>query len=179
MFGLDAVAKNFVPFFFGPGYEPVIRLIIVISPIFIFIGMSNVIGRQYLLPIQKQNMFTASVVLGSIVNVVMNLLLIGRFNAIGASIATVIAEFAVTTIQCWFVRKELPLKKIFVQGTKYFFLGAIMGMVVYYVGEALGSGVIVLAAQIVIGVVVYLVELLVTKDELLFEGIDMILRRIR
>ncbi len=179
LFGLDAIVSNFVPIFFGPGYEPVIQLIIVISPIFILIGMSNVIGRQYLLPIQRQKMFTASVVIGSIVNVIMNLILIGRYNAIGASIASVIAEFAVTAIQCWFVRNELPFKKIFICGLKYLFLGAIMGTIVYGVGEALGSGVVALIAQIVTGTIVYLLELLVTKDALLFEGINMSLRRIR
>lgn len=179
LFGLDAIASNFVPFFFGPGYEPVVGLIIVISPIFIFIGMSNVVGRQYLLPTQKQNIFTISVVLGSVINVIMNFLLIRKYNAIGASIATVVAEFGVTAIQCWFVRKELPLKKIFLQGVKYFVLGAIMGSIVYYVGKVLGTSIAVLGIQIILGIVIYLIELFIVKDQLFLEGIEGILVRLK
>ena len=40
----------FVPKFFGQGYDRVALIINVISPIILFIGMSNVIGTQYLLP---------------------------------------------------------------------------------------------------------------------------------
>lgn len=179
LFGLDAIAVNFVPIFFGPGYEPVVTLIIVISPIFIFIGMSNVIGRQYLLPTQKQTMFTMSVILGSIVNVLLNLLLIGKYNAIGASVATVVAEFSVTAIQCWFVKEQLPLKKIFISGLKYLLLGAIMGGIVYYVGFILGTGIVVLGIQIIIGLIIYLLELFIIKDRLLKEGIEILLRHFR
>ena len=78
------------------------------------------------MPTQRQTLFTVSVVLGSVVNVILNFLLIGKYNAIGASVATVIAEFSVTAIQCWFVRKQLPLKNIFLSAIKYLVLGAIM-----------------------------------------------------
>ena len=179
LFGLDAVATNFVPFFFGQGYEPVINLIRVISPIFILIGMSNVIGRQYLLPTQRQTLFTVSVVLGSVVNVILNFLLIGKYNAIGASVATVIAEFSVTAIQCWFVRKQLPLKNIFLSAIKYLVLGAIMGVAVYYVGKVLETGVLGLLIQIIAGIIIYLGGLLITKDKLLLEGIEILIKRVK
>ena len=47
-FGIFAVADIFVPFFFGVGYEPVIRLLCLFSLIIIPIGISNIIGLQYL-----------------------------------------------------------------------------------------------------------------------------------
>ena len=141
--------------------------------------MSNVVGRQYLLPTQKQNIFTISVVLGSVINVIMNFLLIRKYNAIGASIATVVAEFGVTAIQCWFVRKELPLKKVFLQGVKYCVLGAIMGSIVYYVGKVLGTSIAVLGIQIILGIVIYLIELFIVKDQLFLEGIEGILVRLK
>lgn len=42
LFGICGVAKNFVPIFYGRGYDKVVMLIIVMSPVLIIIGISNV-----------------------------------------------------------------------------------------------------------------------------------------
>ena len=131
------------------------------------------------MPTQRQTLFTVSVVLGSVVNVILNFLLIGKYNAIGASVATVIAEFSVTAIQCWFVRKQLPLKNIFLSAIKYLVLGAIMGVAVYYVGKVLETGVLGLLIQIIAGIIIYLGGLLITKDKLLLEGIEILIKRVK
>ena len=47
MFGIISVSDKFVPLFFGQGYDKVALIMSVISPIILFIGMSNVIGTQY------------------------------------------------------------------------------------------------------------------------------------
>lgn len=59
--GLISVSEKFVPVFFGDGYDRVIILIRIMSPIILFIGISNIIGTQYLLPTKKQKSFTISV----------------------------------------------------------------------------------------------------------------------
>ena len=76
MFGLIAVSNAFVPVFFGNGYDKVSILMKVISPIIILIGLSNVTGTQYLLPIKRQKEFTLSVVCGALMNFVLNSLLV-------------------------------------------------------------------------------------------------------
>lgn len=83
-----------------------------ISPILLFIGLSNVIGMQYLLPTKDQKEYTLSVVVGAVVNFLFNLLLIKNYGAIGAAIGTVIAEFTVTFIQFLSIRKEFNLFNI-------------------------------------------------------------------
>ena len=106
MFGIISIATHFVPIFYGPGYNKVIYLISVISPILVLVGLSNVTGTQYLLPTKQQNKYTLSVVVGAVVNFVLNLFLIRTYGAIGASIATVISELAVTITQFIFVRDQ-------------------------------------------------------------------------
>ena len=54
MLGIISIADKFVPIFYGEGYEKVVYLIVVISPIILAIGLSNVIGTQYLLPTKQQ-----------------------------------------------------------------------------------------------------------------------------
>ena len=110
--GIISVAEKFVPIFFGDGYEEVIILMKVITPIILLIGLSNVSGTQYLLPTKRQREFTISLVAGAIINFIFNMLLIPKLGALGASIGTVIAELIVTTVQIYFTRKDFDYKKI-------------------------------------------------------------------
>lgn len=178
LFGLCAVASRFVPIFFGKGYDPVINLIIIISPILVIIATSNVIGKQYLLPTNQQKAFTVSVLAGAGVNFILNMLLIHFWDAVGASIATVIAELAVTGVQCWYVRKQLPLKECLTSGIRYAIYGAIMFLAVRGVGLFLPAGKIwVLGVMIVFGIIVYVGELLITKDPVVKMGAGLLKSR--
>lgn len=177
LFGICAVSTRFVPFFFGKGYDLVIPLMIVISPILVIIGMSNVLGKQYLLPTKQQTAYTTSVVTGAVVNFILNFILIRKFDAIGASIATVLAELAVTLVQCWFVRKQIFLGECLKPLFRYLLLGFIMFVTVWGVGRVLPAGVISLTIMVIAGMVVYGLELFITKDELLQIGLDMVMRK--
>lgn len=165
MFGLCAVAERFVPIFFGEGYDPVIILMIIISPIIVIIGISTVFGRQYLLPTNQQKEFTISIIIGAVVNVVLNIVLIPIMDAVGASIATVLAELTITVIQAWLVRKQLPLKQCFRSIFKYAIFGAIMYFACISVGHYLPQNKIWAIGLIVItGMIVYFLELLISRD---------------
>lgn len=177
LFGLCAIAPRFVPLFFGRGYDPVVPLMMVISPILVIIATSNVIGRQFLLPTFQQREFTISIIAGAGTNFVLNALLIPHWGAMGASIATVIAELAVTVVQCVFVRKQLPLKKCLSPIARYGLFGLIMFCTVRGVGRILPAGrILSVIIMIVVGVVVYSTELLVTKDEMIWKGKDLLMQ---
>jgi len=167
LFGICAVSPRFVPIFFGPGYDPVINLIIIISPILVIIATSNVIGRQFLLPTNQQKFFTTSIIAGAVVNFGLNLIFIHYWNAIGASIATIVAELAVTMVQIWFVRKQLPLYECLTSGIRYLFFSAVMffilrGVDLFLPMEKMWA----LLLMIAIGIVVYVIELLISKDSM-------------
>lgn len=168
VFGIIAVSNNFVPLFFGQGYEKVIELMNVISPILIAIGLSSVIGTQYLLSTKRQKEFTISVVIGALVNFIINMLLIKKYGALGASIGTVIAEISVTMIQFIFIRKDFKLLKIFKLSIKYLIVSLIMYITCIMVGKAIENNLYTIIAQIVIGIGVYGVILLMLKDEFIY-----------
>lgn len=178
LFGLCAIAPRFVPFFFGEGYDPVVNLMIIISPILVIIATSNVIGKQYLLPTNQQKAFTMSILAGAGVNFILNIILIHFWDAVGASIATVIAELAVTGVQCWYVRKQLPLRQCLTSGIRYGVFGLIMFLAVRGVGMLLSAGKVwALGVMIIVGVIVYGAELLITKDPMVKMGINMLKSR--
>ncbi len=165
IFGIISVSKAFVPIFFGEGYDKVAILMNVISPIILFIGLSNVTGTQYLLPTKRQKEYTISVIIGAITNFIMNACLIWEFGAIGASIGTVIAEFTVTAVQLYFVRNDFDFKQIIKISKNYVISSIAMFIVCIIIGSVVKSNMISIIIQVIFGVGIYGVCLLALKDE--------------
>ena len=132
--GLAGVAKSVVPWFLGAGFEKVPLLIIIMSPIILFIGLSNVFGIQILLPIQQQTKLTISVAMGAIASIIINIILIKNLESLGTAIATLIAEGVVTLVQLFFVLKYINMKDLIKHFFKYGLVSILMGVVVFFIG---------------------------------------------
>lgn len=179
MFGAISVSNKFVPVFYGAGYDKVVYLIIAISPILVAIGLSNVVGTQYLLPTKKQKEFTISVTLGAIVNVILNFILIKIWKSIGASIATVIAECTVTGIQFYLVRKEFSIIEVIKIAKNYIIASIVMLIISLGVGRFINNNFISIIIQAFVGASSYFIILVALKDELLLKGINLIKSKLR
>ena len=169
MFGLCGIANKFVPIFYGDGFEKVSILICVISPILVLIGLSNVVGAQYLLPTKQQNKYTLSVVIGAVVNFILNLVLIGRFQSVGASIATVIAELAVTATQLILVKDQIKFTDVVKIGYKYFIAASIMFGCSLGISALINNNFLSVIIQIALSVLVYFALLIALKDKFILE----------
>ena len=97
-FGITAVAPIFVPVFFGEGYDAVVKLLYIFSPIIVVIGISNCLEAHYYIPSGRRAVSNRFIIVGAIVNLCMNLILIPLFNACGAAVASVIAEIIITIL---------------------------------------------------------------------------------
>ena len=175
------VAKEFVPIFYGNGYEQVIDLIKIISPILILIGLSNVIGIQYLIPTKQQKKLTISVVLGSIINIVLNYILILKYKAIGASIATIVAEFTVTVIQLYLVKKELNIKGMLKNSINYIIVGLIMFVTSLLISSIYLDnkikGIYNIIIKSIIASTIYIGILVIIKDKIIIQIKERILSK--
>ena len=196
MFGIISISQAFVPVFFGSGYDKVVILINIISPILILMGMANVLGTQYLLPTKHQKEYTISVSIGVIFNFILNYILIRKFASIGASVATVLSELIVVIIQFQFVKKEINLKNLFGMAWKYLLSGMIMFAVCFGIRLLLATNIInsslinlsknvlmntdyfinivSIIIQIIFGALTYFVMLIILKDDYVFKFIDKI-----
>ena len=164
--GLIVVSDDFVPIFFGEGYEKVSLLINVISPILLFIGISNILGSQYLLTAKRQKEFTVSVTIGAIINFILNLIVIPKYGALGASITTVIAEFTVAAVQFYYVRDMVKIRKVLKLSLNYLISAIIMFLIVYAIGKIENiDSLIMIIIQAISGGAIYLIMLLLLKDE--------------
>lgn len=159
-FGITGIAPEFVPVFFGPGYEPCVEVMMVLAWVVPLICATNVIGAQYLLPLYRDNHYTISVCIGAVTNIVLCLILIPSAGALGAAIGTVVAELVVLVIQVWFVRGELPLAHYARDMMPFVCIGAIMLLIIRLLALAMipvmGVSVITLVSEIAIGVLCFL-----------------------
>lgn len=174
MFGIAGIATNFSPWFFGGGFEKVPYLIMLFCPLVIIIGFSNVLGLQYLLPLNEDKKYTISIVCGALSNLFLNLLLIPIFWAYGACFATVSAELIVTLVMFFFARKDLSIKKLGVNFLKYFCSGLLMFLIVFITQQFLPSSIINTLLLIVEGIAAYLIILVILRDAYLFNAINKI-----
>ena len=164
--GLTMVASNFVPWFFGDGFDKVIHLLGILSPIIIAIGISSTTGTQYLIPTKREKTVTATVIAGAVINFLLNIFLIREYGSEGAAVASVITETVVSVVQLFLVRKELNLMSIIKEGTTYFAAGGIMGLGLYLTVGRLSPSFFHTFILVGIGALIYFVFLLVIKDEL-------------
>ncbi len=167
MLGLIAISKDFVPWFFGPGYTKVILLMNIITPIILLMGLANILGTQYLLPTKRQKEFTISVVIGTIVNFILNYIMIKLWQSVGACIATVLSQIVVDAIQIYYVKNEINIKEMFKLSYKYVFASVIMFAFCLLV-QLVMSGIWCVVVQILVGILVYFGILILYKDEFVY-----------
>lgn len=178
-FGFIAVSSNFVPWFFGPGYEKVIPLMQILSGLVIAIGLSNVTGIQYLVPTGQQNKLTLSVVCGSVTNFTLNALMIPRYGAIGAAIASVIAEMAVTLAQFYIVQDVFPLSQVILQVKNYLIAGLSMYVVLHFLAKLLSPSFSHTLFIVTAGALIYILALVIAHDSMLFFAMDKVRAKIK
>lgn len=125
-FGIAAIANEFIPFFFGEGYEACILLTIVLSPVLIIKGFTNTIRTQYLVPLKMERYYINSVLSGAITNLILNMLLIPKLGAMGAVLGTLFAELVACIVQFRIIRNELDLRDFFINCFIYLCMGLVM-----------------------------------------------------
>ncbi len=181
-FGIAAISKEFAPLFFGPGYEDCIMLIIVLSPVLIVKGFSLTARNQYLIPHHLERIFIKSVVLGGIVNLIINALLIKPMGAMGAVIGTLSAELIACIVQYLEMNKYIKIQSVLKNTLVYICIGFIMFVLVRLCSKLPLSVYLVLIFEVFVGAVVFICLCYIfgkfTKNNLLigiFDGLKNLL----
>ncbi|KIU19539.1 flippase [Weissella cibaria] len=163
MFGMMALGPKMSIWYMGPNFLPAGWTITILSPIALFIAWSNVIGTQYLMPVNRTRDFTISVTVGAIVNVLLNFIFIPLWSLYGAAVATIIAEFAVTLYQVYVIRHQLELGVLFHGLWKYLVAGVVMFAVIATMAWRMPPFPTSTVVQIAVGVVVYVIMVILMR----------------
>ena len=110
--GMLIVNDDFVQFFLGKDFQDARYAIAIMIFRMFFIGWTNIMGIQILIPHDKNKEFMISTTVPAIVSVGLNLLFLPHFGFIGAAIVSVLTESLVWGIQLYYTRhylKEVPI----------------------------------------------------------------------
>lgn len=162
-FGIGAVADDFIPIFFGDGYESCILLVKLFSVVMVCKAISNYTRSAFLIPQKQDGIYIVAVISGGIVNIIVNTVLILwlSLGAMGATIGTLIAEFVVCVVQIVkMIQKEsssVILEEV-LQDTIYVVFGfAMLFAVQTFRSITAVHGVVGLLLEIPLGAIVYIV----------------------
>lgn len=172
-FGLIAVADNFVPWFFGSEFIPVASIIKILALSIIIIGISNLLGKTYLIATNRVKVYTKSVVFGAIVNIILNLCTIRIYGAIGAAVSSLISQFLILIYQLMVLHKEINVMKFISLVKKYLLSSIIMLIVIKLIPDS-GVDSITTISKISIGMIAYFICLCILRESIIISGIKKI-----
>lgn len=93
-------AREGILFLSGEAYIDSVIPMQIIMPTLVFIGMTNILGTQMLVPLGKEINVLWSEIFGAVTDLILNAVLIPRYGVIGAALGTLVAEFIVLAVQC-------------------------------------------------------------------------------
>lgn len=100
-------AEESISFLFGVAYSEAIIPMQIIMPTLLFIGITNILGIQILVPLGKEKIVLYSEIAGAVTDVVINFVLIPKYSVVGAAMGTLIAEFVVLLVQYKALKDEV------------------------------------------------------------------------
>lgn len=100
-------AKECILVLSGEAFLPAEMSMRIIMPTVLLIGLTNVIGIQTLVPLGKEMVVLWSEIAGAVVDLILNMILIPRYQADGAAVGTLVAEVVVLAVQYAALHQEL------------------------------------------------------------------------
>lgn len=162
-------AKEGVLFLSGDAYTEAILPMQILMPTLIFIGLTNIMGIQMLIPLGREKVVLYSEIAGAIVDLAINIVLIPIMSSSGAAIGTLVAEGVVWMVQYQALKeivKESYLKIKYIP----ILLGiTLAGILSYFIKSLYLNSFLTLLLSAVIFFAVYLIVLTLAKESLINE----------
>lgn len=115
---------------------------------------------------------------GVLANFILNYILIKLYNSIGACIATVLSQLVVDWMQLKNVKDEINIKEMIKLSYKYLLASIIMFIVCNLTKLIISTGMLSIILQMAVGIVVYVIILIILKDEYLYMFLNKVREKI-
>lgn len=101
------MSREVILFLAGDQYLSATMAMAFVTIAVIPMAVSGVLGVHILTPLNHEKYVLHSVVAGALINVVLNIVFIPQYGAVGAAFATLLAETTVVLVQVWYTRELL------------------------------------------------------------------------
>lgn len=132
---VEVSADVLINVFSGEAFHSAVPVLRILAPTVILIGMTNIMGIQMLIPLGREKMVLVSEVGGAVTDLVINIVLIPRYGAIGAAIGTLVAEIVVLVIQLCACLDYISSILRCVQYYKILLSGVMAGSVTFFINN--------------------------------------------
>ena len=164
--GLVLIADNFVLWFFGTEYAGVTPLVKLSAPLVVLMCIGNFVGIQYLSPTGQQNKMTRAYVIAAISNIALNAIMIPGRGAIGAMVASVIAELISCGMQLYLLMNSEYRFSLLLGVWKYIAASMVMIGSIMLLHKLLSlTGILSTCIDVISGALVYTAMLLSVREE--------------
>ena len=173
-------AKESILFLAGDGYVGSVLAMQIITVAVIPNGLTGVLGIQVLTAIEKEKYVLYSVIVGAISDFLLNLVMIPQMGAAGAALATTIAEFMVLFVQIYYTKDFLKQLKQGFRMHRYIILATISAILAFWVKFThIQSSFIRLVLSSITFFGVYMINLLITKEDIVLRMVDSMLIKLK
>ena len=115
----------------------------------------------------RQRQFNLGVIIGALFNFIINLVLIPRYAAVGAAIASVFAEGIILAIFMYYSRDLVAPSMILGTALKYCIIAGIMFLMLNFWNYIALKPLTRMTVKILSGTIFYLLSLAILKDEII------------
>ena len=164
MAGMLIVNDDFVNFFLGKDFQDARYAIAIMIFRMFFIGWTNIMGIQILIPHNKNKEFMLSTTIPAVVSVGLNLLFLPKLGYIGAAIVSVLTESLVWAIQLFFTRSYLRDVPIIGSMIKIMISSGLMYGILFFVKDLLNlPSMLNVGLSTILGAIIYISLILIFK----------------
>lgn len=170
--GMWLISRPLVLIFGGVQFLPAVNIFKIFSAYILTMGFAVSTGVA-LSTHRRDREYFISVMFGSILNVIFNIIFIPKIGALGAAIATLMTEGVAVTIRillCRDIFKDIKILNINMM--KMLISSIFMGIVVFYINKVITTPLFQVIISGIVGGVVYFIGLLLLKESLICEIID-------
>ena len=158
-FGIIAISPTFMPLYLGTEFNDSIIVTQILSLVLLFVAWGNVFRSQYIIPQKMDGLYIKSVMIASIINVILNLLLIPKFSIYAAAISYLITEISISVYQTYKVRNYFCIIALLLSNFVYLISAFSMMLIIFIVRSIMSEllpNILSLLMQFLFGSIFYL-----------------------
>ncbi|NCD69379.1 flippase [Mucilaginibacter agri] len=175
VFGLALLAPEFIMLFSGKEFLPATTSMQILSLLPLIIGFGHMFLYLVLVPAGKNREMFSCVLGGMATSLILNILLVPHFKAIGSSIANICSEAVVTLLYVYFIRKYYRFSYNWWLILKALIAVLIFIPIIYFARQLSMPLIYMVASSVAVcGLMYLLLQLLIFRNPFVFEILNFV-----
>ena len=169
-FGIIAINGQMISWFYGPGFEQLNIIVPLLAIGLVFQILQTAVAAQYLIPRKEMKAYNGTVIIGAVINFILDIILIPLIGIYGAIVGYLVSYVLLCVLRTKVLIKSTTFKFDWKQLTLNIVAGIIMWGIVYLLTTDMDSNIVTTIIQAIIGVVVYFSITLITNSNPVFSS---------